>query len=143
MSGYLFVIVSLILLLLALAVFVSALRGVLRLWLDYRVKRSFLERLRDNPELMPHDGDIPKAVDALGGNGAGEGDGSRSVHHVLTGVILALIGLAGILAGQALRFGVFAVGLYIGGWIAVVLGGVLSAAALALHLLSRRQSPSP
>jgi len=102
------------------------LRALNRAWLVHRVRLGMLRRLEHDPALVNRLGEVESLLAAVGD----EIRPRPALDYVLTGVLLAALGLALAVAGHVLRAGSLAVGTYVGGLISVVLGLVFAAAGL-------------
>lgn len=113
-------------------------RALGHIWLDHRIKLALLDRLQAKPELIESYAEVQRIL-------AGVPDGRTGRHqdYAVTGVILAAIGVACVVGGQSLGVGRLAVGLYIGGWVCIVLGVVLALIGLFIRRLARSLVTSP
>lgn len=118
-----------ILVLIILAVVVLGItRALVQTWVDHRVRLVLLESLERQPEA-----DIAAAqmLENL------ERVSQRRRHdYVLTGVILAVLGLASTSYGRFMGIGRLAVGMYIGGMICVGLGFALALVGILIQYLA-------
>lgn len=110
----------------------SIVRTIARAWLDHHVKLALLDRLERKPELLKSFDELRELLDTT----PREEDGEGRIDFLLTGAMLAGIGLVCALLG-ALFSGRQAVGVYIGGVICAVLGFVLAMVGLAIRYLAR------
>jgi MFS family permease len=126
--------IALALILALIIVFVGVARAILGAWIDHRVKMALLRRLETTPEVGLEPAELGALVDEVTG-------GDRKPRHsfILTGVILAVIGLACAMVGDHLRVGNFAVGIHIGGILCIFLGIVLALLGLLVRVLNRRR----
>ena len=118
-------------LLTATVLIAGAARSLFRGWLELRVRVALLERLEKQPELLRS----PEDVQALLAAPSQERPGRHS--YILTGTLLALIGLTCIAIGWAMRIGQLAVGVYLGGYLCVAVGLVLLLLGLLVRMLAR------
>ena len=125
MSEFAGFIVALFLLVTVLALFGAIVRGILHLWCDYRIKRRFLQWLAKHPDKVNGAGDIPKSLAEF----SAQPTHVQGQDFAVTGLLLAVLGLAAVAAGYGLRVGNIAVGLYFGGLVCLVAG--LSLALIA------------
>ncbi len=116
------------------ALFIGAVRGLVRSWQEYQLRLRLLEQLESHPEWIHSE----EAVEsAMAGPLATYGKPSRH-NYALTGGILAVIGLGCIIIGHVLRVGQIAVGLYAGGQACVAIGLVLLVLGLSSRFLVNR-----
>ncbi len=127
-------IVALVLLVTVLALFGAIVRGILRLWCDYRIKRRFLQWLAKNPDKVNGTADIPNSLAEFSRRYPRE----ERQDFAATGLLLAAFGLAAVAAGYALRVGNIAMGLYIGGLACFVAGVSIALLASALRCVRAR-----
>lgn len=111
-------IVALFLLVAVLTLFAVIVRGILSLWCDYRIKRRFLQWLAKHPDKVNGASDIPKSLAEFSAQPAH----FQGQDVAVTGLLLAVFGLAAVAAGYGLRVGNIAVGLYVGGLVCFVAG---------------------
>ncbi|MCX5770876.1 MAG: hypothetical protein NTZ09_11475 [Candidatus Hydrogenedentes bacterium] len=94
--------------------------GVLRIfgwiWLEHRVRLALLERIDKKPELVES---VQSLMDLMG-TAEPLSSGTRQDFSV-TGILLALIGAGCCVSGWMLHSGKLAVGIYVGGWLCVLL----------------------
>ncbi len=107
-------------------------RHIGRAWVDHRVRMVLLERLEARPELM----DEVQDVIARENSKVRE----KGQDPVLTGVILALIGVFCVVAYAIAGGGLWAVGAYWGGVACVALGFILALLGLLIRFLTRGPS---
>jgi len=130
MSDYL-VLVFLAVVLIALGF--GVLRSFLRIGLDHRFRSNLLREYESNPESFESLEEVERSI-----REREEGGGrSRPQDFRLTGGVLAILGLAGLVLGRALELGTTAVGVYIGGGICLVLGIMIALLGLVLRSLSK------
>lgn len=122
-----FVLGVLVLLLLAVVV-LGITRALVQTWVDHRVRLVLLESLERQP-----DADIG-AVQML--ENLERVSRSRRHDYVLTGVMLAVLGLASTSYGRFVGIGRLAVGMYIGGMICVGLGFALALVGILIQYLA-------
>ena len=138
MPDILGLIIALFLLTVAVTVFLAVARGFAHVWLDYRIKRTFLEKAARNPQLLPSTDEIPVYLGQL------SPQIERNPQHFgVTGVILALIGALSAAAGYGLYAGQLAVGLYFGGITCIAVGTLMAAFAFLLQWLRRPVERTP
>ena len=118
----------LLLLLIVLAAFaVGVIRTLLRVWLDQRVRLAVWEQTGATPEAeaatIPG---VPQARREL-----------AKQDYVVTGAVLAALGLTGVIAGQLIGLGNLAVGLYLGGFICIGLGVLILLLGFLIRALAR------
>lgn len=120
-----------------LLILVTVLYGIgqtmLRAWLDYRVRLAFLDKLEQNPALLGGKPDFGALLTGLTANTSG----GQHQNYALTGLFLAVIGVACAVAGRLLRSGELAVGVYLGGVLCVVLGLVIALLGFAIRILTK------
>ncbi len=134
MTGVLGLIIALCLLTLSVTVFLVVARGFARLWLDYQIKRAFLEQAACNPSLVQSTEEIPEYLGQL------SADTKRNPQHFgLTGALLVLIGAAAMATGYGLYAGQLAVGLYFGGAGCIIVGAVTALFSMLLRYLRGAQ----
>jgi hypothetical protein len=107
-------------------------RNVGRLWLDHRVKLALLEKLESKPELLRSFDDLQNLLDDTPKYEAE----SIRIDYMLTGVILALIGVVCVIVAAPLG-GRTPVGVYVGGVACVALGFLLAIVGLLTWFLSK------
>ena len=117
-------------------VIVTVLFGIghsfLRTWFDYRLKLTFLEKLEKHPEFLQSDKDVDSVLGSI------EGDPVPTRQdYVLTGLLLAGIGILCVLFGRGLRVGELAVGTYLGGFFCVVVGLLLAGLGALLRFIAK------
>jgi len=117
----------------------GVIRSIVRLWLDHRVKVALLERIEKHPELVHSDEELQDLID---GNSSSPEE--PKLDYVLTGVILAVIGLAFVLFNGMVGRSMWATGAYFGGVTCVAIGFILVVVGLVLRFLSQRSlAPRP
>ncbi|MBM3290446.1 MAG: hypothetical protein FJY92_09865 [Candidatus Hydrogenedentes bacterium] len=128
---------TLLLLIPLLAILVTLAYGVaqvlIRAWLDYRVRLAFLDKLEKDPALLGPHADMAAVMSGLTST-------SHAYHrqnYATTGLVLTAIGIASLVAGRLLRSGEFAVGIYLGGVLCIVLGLVIALVGSIARLMSR------
>lgn len=108
-------------------------RAVGAIWIKYRVHMAVLKRLEHDPDLLAS----PKRLEAA----LSEASARHRLHsrqdYVITGLVLALIGLAFIAVGLELGSGIFAAGSYVGGFVCAVLGSVVALLTLFFRWMTR------
>ena len=114
------------------AVLYGAFRAFGRVWLDHRIRLTILEKAERNPQVMDSMNELLDILGQLPG-----GSGANRQDYTVTGVILALLGLAGILLGRFMHVGQFAVGVYVGGYVCVGIGIVLALLGVFVRWISR------
>jgi hypothetical protein len=127
----LFLTIPLLLILVTLAY--GVVQVLVRAWLDYRVRIAFLDKLERNPALLGPQADLSKVI---GGLSVATGD-SRRQNYVLTGLILAGIGIACAIGGRLLRSGDLAVGIYLGGILCVFLGLIIALMGFVVRVMTK------
>lgn len=119
-------------------VFVAVVYGILRMfghiWLEHRIRLTLLEKIEKRPELVDSVHDL---VNLLGAAEALPARKDRQ-DYALTGALLAAMGVGFCLLGRMLHSGKLAVGIYVGGWVCVVLGLLLFAVGLFIRKLLRQ-----
>ena len=127
------VIILVPLVLVLVTILYGVLYTILRTWLDYRLKMAMLEKLDLNPRLLESKSELSRII---GGDQAKQERRLRQ-DYLLTGAMMAGIGLACALFGRFLRVGDVAVGAYLGGVICLLLGIVLALLGAVIKVLSR------
>lgn len=131
MTWYTFVItIPLILVLVALVI--SIIRKISHAWLDHRVKLALLDKLESRPELLRSFDDLQALMDDT----PREDERPRQ-DFILTGVILAAIGLLFVIRYGTYGTGRMAVGAYFGGVACVAIGFILAIVGILVHFLLR------
>lgn len=126
-----FLTVPLLLILVTLAY--GVVQVLVRAWLDYRVRIAFLDKLERNPALLGSQADPSKVI---GGLSTTTGVSHRQ-NYVLTGLILAGIGIACAIGGRLLRSGDLAVGIYLGGILCVLLGLIIALLGFVVRVMTK------
>jgi len=108
-------------------------RSVGRLWLDHRVKLALLEKLEEKPHLLRS---FDELQDLLDDTPRHETDASR-VNFMVTGAVLAVVGIVCVIVAQTAGSGRAAVGVYFGGVASVALGFILALVGLLTWFLAR------
>ena len=116
-----------------LVVFYGVVHSLLRVWLDYRVRLKFLDKLEKNPDLMQSTAGAQSLFPTPEGGVKAVGRQDFAV----TGLALGCIGLVCVVAGRTLRVGQLAVGAYLGGVMCVVLGIILGLLGLLIRAMAR------
>ena len=118
-----------ILVLLIMAVVVLGItRALVQTWVDHRVRLVLLESLEQSPESHSTAVQMLENLEKVSLR--------RRHDYALTGVILAVLGLAGTAYGRFVGIGRLAVGMYTGGMICVGLGFVLALVGLLIQYLA-------
>ncbi|NIA14588.1 MAG: hypothetical protein GWP08_10960 [Nitrospiraceae bacterium] len=125
------------LLLAIVAVLYGVFRTFGRVWLDHRIRLTILEKAERNPQVMDSMNELLDVLSELPG-----GSGKSRQDYTVTGVVLALLGLAGILLGRFMHVGQFAVGVYVGGYVCVGLGIALAFLGVFVRWISRTPTPA-
>lgn len=115
---------------------VLVVRYLLRSWLDYRVRIAVIETM-DRP------GDLVSESENTG-SAASLNEASASigrVDYMISGIALAVIGVACVLIGWNMRVGQLAVGVYLGGIFSVCLGFLLALAGFLGRRMRRHPPP--
>lgn len=121
------------------AVAYGVLRMFGRIWLEHRIRMAVLERIEKRPELLDSVHDL---FNILGAAEAIPTKTSRQ-DYALTGALLAAMGVGFCLLGRMLHSGRLAVGIYVGGWVCVLLGLLLFAAGVFIRRLTRQTIAFP
>jgi len=129
------VMVFIILVLLVLTVFTFTFRALIRSWSAYREKMALLKRYENQLDEDMTAAELKAALDNVT-----ERAGTMPRHDFLaTGLFLTGGGIICVLIGRGLlRDGILAVGLDLGGLLAVLLGLMLALFGLAIRYMSRR-----
>ena len=114
------------------AVTYSVARALGHIWLDYRIKLALLDKLQEKPELLESYAELQRIL-----AGVSNGRAVRQQDYVITGIVLAVIGIGCAIGGESYGVGRLAVGLYVGGWICIVLGVILALIGLFIRRLAR------
>jgi len=108
-------------------------RNIVAAWLDHRVKLALLAKLEAKPELIRSYDELQDLLDT-----------SPSVEqlrkrqdYVLTGAMLAAIGLLFVIANAAVGSSTYATGAYFGGVACIVLGFILALLGLLIRYLRK------
>ena len=120
---------------LALVVFVvlyGIVRAIGRIWLDHSIRLALLEKAQQKPELLDSASELFGAL-----MGIPVSRTASRQDYAVTGVALALIGIACGVAGRYIRMGRLAVGIYIGGLVCIVLGVLITLAGVLIRSFSR------
>ncbi len=104
-----------------------------RVWLNHRVKIALLEKLENKPELLKSFQELQQLLDGA----ASDPDAENRQDLSLTGIILAVIGVACVVLYTTIASGRWAVGAYWGGVACVAIGFLLSLLGLLIRFLSR------
>ena len=116
------------------ALFIGAVRGLVRSWQEYQLRLRLLEQLESHPEWVHSEEAVESALAS-----PLVAFGKQSQHnHALTGGLLTLIGIVCVFLGHLLRVGQIAVGLYTGGQVCVAIGLVLLVLGLSSRFLVNR-----
>jgi hypothetical protein len=83
------VLMAILTILIVVTVLIGVVRSVVRMWLDYKVRMAVIRRVDHAGDMLHHPDDVQEAIDLI----SGEAKRPRA-NHLLTGVILAGIGLA-------------------------------------------------
>jgi hypothetical protein len=126
-----FLVIPLLLILVTLAYGVA--QVLIRAWLDYRVRMAFLDKLEKNPALLGPQADVPGIM----GNLTATSVAFQRQNYAVTGLILAVIGIASVIVGRLLRSGELAVGIYLGGVFCVVLGLIIALLGFVIRVMSK------
>lgn len=126
------IIIMLPLVVVMVAMTINIVRNIARAWLDHRVKLALLDQLERKPGLLRSFDALQELLDTT----PAEGEAKDKIDYLVTGAVLAGIGLLCALLG-ALFSGRQAAGVYIGGVICVVLGFMLVMVGLATRFLAR------
>jgi hypothetical protein len=108
-------------------------RALGRIWLDHRIRLALLDKLQEKPELLESYTELQRILANLPEGRAGR----PRQDYALTGVVLAAIGIGCAVAGQCSGAGRLAVGLYVGGWICIVLGVILALIGIFIRRIAR------
>jgi hypothetical protein len=131
MNWYTFIItIPLILVLVALVVVVV--RNLMHAWLDHRVKLALLDKLESRPELLRSFDELQELLD----DSPREEDHSRQ-DFIITGVVLAVMGLLFVIRYGTYGAGRLAVGAYVGGVACVAIGFILAIVGLLTRFLAK------
>lgn len=131
MNWYTFVI-TIPMILVVVALIVSIVRNISRAWLDHRVKLALLNKLESRPELLRSFDDLQALMD----DSPGEDEGPRQ-DFIVTGVLLAVMGLLFVIRYGTYGAGRLAVGAYVGGVACVAIGFILAIVGILVRFLSR------
>lgn len=127
------------LLIVVLTLFYTVIRNIGRVWLQHRVRMALLEKLEDRPELL---NSFHELQDILDPSISDNVNGPR-LDYLLTGVVLALLGLISVILYSTVGSGRWAEGAYWGGVACVVLGFLLALLGLLLRFLARSPAERP
>lgn len=108
-------------------------RAIGIIWIKYRVRMAVLKRLELEPDLLAS----PKRMETAFSEAAAHYKTYSGQDFVLTGLILAVFGLACVALALELRTGELAVGAYVGGFACAILGSVLALLTGFLRWLAR------
>lgn len=108
-------------------------RSLLRVWLEHRLKLALLEKFEQHPGLFDSSDEV---MDLLAKQEA-IAKTQNVQDYTLTGLILALIGLGSVAAGRILEIGNIAVGIYIGGFVCIVLGVLIGLMGILFRSLRK------
>ena len=127
-------------LLLVVGIFTAGVaRSIVRAWLEHRVKLVLLQKYADRPDLFESPDDLRELIERESAGAATQ----PFQDYRLTGAFLAAIGVGCVVAGRVLAVGDLAVGLYIGGFVCVALGILVSFLGVVLHALSTESAGVP
>lgn len=124
----LLVLLPLIIVLILLAY--TVIRNIVRLWLDHRVKVALLERLEQRPDLVHSVEELHDLLD-----GPGSSPEEPRIDYLITGVILAVLGIIFVVFNGWLGRTYWAAGAYFGGVVCVALGFLLAMTGLILRFM--------
>ncbi|GMW02291.1 MAG: hypothetical protein AMXMBFR84_34270 [Candidatus Hydrogenedentota bacterium] len=124
------------LVILVVTIFYGVFYSLVRAWLDYRVKLSFLEKLEKHPDLLA----AKDEVQGILSQGAVPARYTPRQDYALTGLILAIFGIVFALLGYNARIGQFAVGATLGGIVCLMIGILLGLFGLVIRFLARGDS---
>jgi hypothetical protein len=119
--------VPIILVLALLAVAIA--RSLLKVWLDYRLKMSLLQRMEDRPELI-------QSMQNLTENPISTQKDKNKQDFLFTGIFLTLIGAVAACVALYIGAGRWAVGAYFGGISCVLIGFLLAFLGLIVRYLT-------
>lgn len=111
----------------------TVIRHIGRVWLDHRVKMDLLDKLESRPELLRSFSDLQELLEG----GASDPEQTFQFDFMLTGMILAAIGIVCVVLYATVGSGRWAVGAYWGGVICVALGFLMTIVGLLLRFLTR------
>jgi len=97
-------------------------RAIGVIWIKYRVRMAVLKRLESEPDLLAS----PKRMETAVSEASARYKAYSRQDYVLTGLLLALMGLCSIGLSLELKSGSFAVGAYIGGFVCAILGSAMA-----------------
>lgn len=122
------VVLGALVVLIMIGVAIGIARALVQTWVDHRVRLVLLESLEHDPEAHVGAHQMLENLDRV----------SRRRRHdyVLTGVFLAVMGLASTSYGRFVGIGRLAVGMYIGGMICVGLGFALALVGILIQYLA-------
>jgi hypothetical protein len=130
------VVMTLPLLIVIVTLVYTVTRNIGRVWLEHRVRMVLLEKLEDQPELINSFHELHGLLDPK----SSEDEKAGRQDYLLTGVMLAVLGVVCVILYSTIGGGRWAVGAYWGGVACVVLGFLLALLGLLLRFLAR--SPS-
>jgi hypothetical protein len=108
------------------------LRGFGRFWLDHSIRLALLEKIEKKPELLEQVRELMDMFSAVPTRRR-----NRRQDYRVTGIVLAIFGVASCAAGIYMRSGRAAVGIYIGGYICIAIAAILFLLGLAIQWLNR------
>ena len=126
----LLVLLPLIIVLMLLAY--TVIRNIARLWLDHRVKVALLERFEQRPDLVHS---VEELHDLLEGHSSTPEE--PKIDYLITGVVLAVLGIGFVVFNGLLGRTYWAAGAYFGGVVCVALGFLLAMTGLILRFMQQ------
>lgn len=108
-------------------------RSLLQVWLEHRLKLALLEKYEAHPEIFESS---EEALAVLAAQRRGDKKPARQ-DYTVTGVILSVLGLGGVVAGRIIGVGQFAVGVYLGGLFCAALGVLIALLGLLIRALGK------
>ncbi|HIJ72526.1 MAG TPA: hypothetical protein HPP83_00345 [Candidatus Hydrogenedentes bacterium] len=108
-------------------------RAMLRAWLARKVRIALLETLQSHPELRPP----LDALDEVLDNAAAVAGAPARQDYAITGATIAILGVAAVILGLALRVGEVAVGAFVGGALCLWVGVPLTILGALIRLMTR------
>jgi len=108
-------------------------RTLIRIWLDHRIKIKLLEQIEANPALAHSSEDAQSLLER-------HEDASTPLpgqDYRLTGLALLTLGIVGVIAGRIIGLGNTAVGIYLGGFVCIVLGLLIAMLGVLFKALGK------
>jgi len=130
------VVMTLPLLIVIVTLIYTVIRSIGRVWLEHRVRMALLEKLENRPELIKSFNELHGLLDT----NSSEEERTNRQDYLLTGVMLAVLGVVCVILYSTIGGGRWAVGAYWGGVACVVLGFLLALLGLLLRFLARLPS---